>query len=111
MEDRRARSRRRLRESRRRCPQERPRQGRVGCIVLGRGEDDPKVRQWLATAAAVPGFIGFAIGRTSFWGPLLDWRAKRITRDATVAEIASRYEDFVDVFETTAETRRERAVA
>ena len=28
-----------------------------------------KVRQWLKTAAAVPGFIGFAVGRTSFWGP------------------------------------------
>src|SRR6266566_5388861 len=47
----------------------------VGCIILGRGEDDRKVRQWLATAAAVPGFIGFAVGRTSFWGPLVDWRA------------------------------------
>src|SRR6266403_3996382 len=30
----------------------------VGCIILGRGEDDKKVREWLATAAAVPGFIG-----------------------------------------------------
>src|SRR5439155_27354116 len=26
---------------------------RVGCIVLGRGEDDRKVRAWLATAAGV----------------------------------------------------------
>ncbi len=24
---------------------------RVGCIVLGRGEDDAKVHEWLATAA------------------------------------------------------------
>ena len=47
---------------------------RVGCIVLGRGEDDVKVRQWLKTAAAVPGFIGFAVGRTSFWDPLVDWK-------------------------------------
>src|SRR5262249_15181933 len=43
----------------------------VGCIILGRGENDKKVREWLATAAAVPGFIGFAVGRTSFWGPLV----------------------------------------
>src|SRR5690348_11676492 len=28
---------------------------RVGCIVLGRGEDDRKVREWLATAAGGPG--------------------------------------------------------
>src|SRR5260370_3035199 len=28
----------------------------VGCIVLGRGEDDKKVREWLTTAAHVAGF-------------------------------------------------------
>ncbi|HEV7910086.1 MAG TPA: DUF2090 domain-containing protein [Methylocella sp.] len=71
----------------------------VGCIVLGRGEDDCKVREWLETAAAVPGFIGFAIGRTVFWDPLAAWRSKQATRDQTVAEIARRYREFVDVFE------------
>jgi myo-inositol catabolism protein IolC len=79
---------------------QRDRRERVGCIILGRGEDDQKVREWLTTAAAVPGFIGFAVGRTSFWGPLVDWRAKKITRDAAVAEIARRYREFVNVFET-----------
>ena len=57
----------------------------VGCIILGRGEDDRKVQEWLTTAASVPGFIGFAVGRTSFWDPLVDWRGKKITRDAAVA--------------------------
>ena len=73
---------------------------RVGCIILGRGEDDRKVREWLTVAAAVPGFIGFAVGRTSFWDPLIDWRAKKITRHAAVAEIARRYQEFVGIFET-----------
>jgi 5-dehydro-2-deoxygluconokinase len=72
---------------------------RVGCIVLGRGEDDRKVRQWLATAAAVPGFIGFAVGRTTFWDALTDWRAGRIAREAAVAAIAGRYREWVDIFE------------
>jgi len=72
----------------------------VGCIILGRGEDDAKVREWLTTAAAVPGFIGFAVGRTSFWEPLVDWRANTITRNAAVAEIARRYKEFVEIFET-----------
>ena len=31
---------------------------RVGCIVLGRGETEKHVRDWLAIAAGVPGFIG-----------------------------------------------------
>lgn len=72
----------------------------VGCIVLGRGEDDEKVREWLSTAAGVSGFIGFAVGRTAFWQPLVDFRAKKITRDAAVAEIARRYREFADIFES-----------
>src|SRR6266403_280965 len=45
-------------------------------------------------------FIGFAVGRTSFWDPLVDWRAKTITRSAAVTEIARRYHAFVEIFET-----------
>ena len=71
----------------------------VGCIILGRGENDEKVREWLTTAATVPGFIGFAVGRTSFWGPLLNLRAGKITRATAVTEIASRYREYVDIFE------------
>jgi myo-inositol catabolism protein IolC len=74
--------------------------GRVSCIVLGRGEDDNKVREWLKTAAAVSGFIGFAVGRTDFWQPLVDWRSRNITRDAAVIEIARRYREFVEIFES-----------
>jgi len=78
------------------------RQGRnqVGCIILGRGEDDAKVREWLSIAAAVPGFIGFAVGRTSFWGPLVNWLAKKVTQDQAVDEISARYREFVTIFET-----------
>ena len=72
---------------------------KVGCIVLGRGEDDKKVRQWLTTAAGVPGFIGFAVGRTVFWDPLVNYRANKITRDAAVAQIAASYREWVDLFE------------
>ena len=71
----------------------------VACIVLGRGEDQEHVRTWIATAATVPGFIGFAIGRTDFWDPLVAWRAGKQTREATVAEIGRRYRTFVDIFE------------
>jgi myo-inositol catabolism protein IolC len=71
----------------------------VGCIVLGRGEDDRKVREWLGVAAAVPGYIGFAIGRTVFWDPLVAWRSKQATREQTVTEIARRYREFVDLFD------------
>ena len=71
----------------------------VGCIVLGRGENEQHVRACSATAAGVPGFIGFAVGRTTFWEPLIALRDKKITREAAVAEIARRYWQWVDVFE------------
>jgi myo-inositol catabolism protein IolC len=71
----------------------------VGCIILGHGEDGQKVDQWLATASGVPGFIGFAVGRTSFWDALVDWLAKKITREKAVDTIARRYRQFVDTFE------------
>jgi 5-dehydro-2-deoxygluconokinase len=72
---------------------------KVSCIVLGRGEDDKKVREWLAVAAGVPGFIGFAVGRTTFWDPCVDYRAKKISREAAVAEIARRYKEWIGIFE------------
>jgi myo-inositol catabolism protein IolC len=72
---------------------------KVSCIILGRGEDDAKVHQWLAIAAGVKGFIGFAVGRTVFWEPLVNLRAKKTTREAAVTEIARRYREFVAIFE------------
>ena len=71
----------------------------VGCIVLGRGEDEKKVREWLTVAAGVQGFIGFAVGRTVFWDPLINFRANQITRESAVAEIARRYRELVGIFE------------
>jgi myo-inositol catabolism protein IolC len=73
----------------------------VGCIILGRGEDEEQVRKWLITAASVPGFIGFAVGRTCFWDPLVAWRDKKSTREEAAQAIADRYHQFADMFEAT----------
>jgi myo-inositol catabolism protein IolC len=77
----------------------------VGCIVLGRAADDAKVTRWLETAASVPGFIGFAVGRSTFWGPLAAYVAGDTTRQQTVHAIAARYRNWTAVFE------RSRALA
>ena len=66
------------------------------------------MHEWLTTAAAVPGFIGFAVGRTDFWEPLVDWRAKKITREAAVAEIARRYVEFTRIFDADADVTARR---
>ena len=72
---------------------------KVSCILLGRGADDRKVRKWLEIASSVPGFTGFAVGRTTFWEPVVGWRAGKLTREAAVAEVARRYQEFVGIFE------------
>ena len=72
---------------------------KVSCIVLGRGENEAKVKEWLRVGAKVKNVIGFAVGRTSFWDPLVDWRGKKISREAAAAEIARRYREWVDIFE------------
>src|SRR4029078_7192189 len=71
----------------------------VGCIVLGRGAGARRVGTWLSDAASVPGFIGFAVGRTTFWDAVIDWRAHRLSREEATLEIARRYLQWVDIFE------------
>lgn len=71
----------------------------VGCIVLGRGADEAQVRHWLATAAGVAGFIGFAVGRTTFWDAVVGWHAHTLTRSDAVAQIALRLRGWVEPFE------------
>ncbi len=71
----------------------------VGCIVLGRGADENKVGDWLTIAASVPGFIGFAVGRTTFWDAVADFEAKKIERQEAVSRIAQRYRHWIATFE------------
>ena len=70
----------------------------VGCIVLGRGADEHKVVRWLTVAASVAGFIGFAVGRTTFWDAVADFVGKRATRSQAVARIAQRYHEWAAIF-------------
>ena len=71
----------------------------VGLIVLGRGAERDRVIHWLKTAARVPGFIGFAVGRTSFWQPLVDVEAKRISQEEAATQIAHNFEAWIHIFE------------
>jgi myo-inositol catabolism protein IolC len=71
----------------------------VGCIVLGRGSDEDAVVRWLTVAADVPGFIGFAVGRTTWLDALMAWRAHTISRDIAVARIAKRFHEWAAIFE------------
>jgi len=70
----------------------------VVCIVLGRGADDMQVEQWLRAGTGVPGIVGFAIGRTIFWQPLIEYKDGKKTADEATAAIADRFVRFYQVF-------------
>lgn len=72
---------------------------KVGCIVLGRASDEQEVRAWLKTAASVPGFIGFAVGRTTWWDAVMAWREKKVSREVAAAQIAKRYQEWSSIFD------------
>jgi myo-inositol catabolism protein IolC len=63
----------------------------VVCIVLGRGADLERVLEWLAVAAPVRGFSGFAVGRTEWLEALKGYVAGTRSRHETTREISDRY--------------------
>jgi myo-inositol catabolism protein IolC len=71
----------------------------VVCVVLGRGADDSKVDHWLAQAAPVDGFVGFAIGRSIWWDPLKAYVDGKIDRATGARTIAENYLRFIKVYE------------
>ena len=75
---------------------------KVGCILLGRGSDKPQVHKWLRVAAPVPGFIGFAVGRTNFSEPLKRFLENRNEEAAAVEAIAKNFKECIDVWQSAA---------
>ena len=71
----------------------------VACVVLGRGADDAAVDHWLRMGKGVPGYVGFAIGRSIWWDPLKAYVDGSSPRDEAAAKIAANYRRFVDVYE------------
>ncbi len=70
----------------------------VACVVLGRGADEAAVVHWLKQGAGVPGYIGFAIGRTIWWDALkayLDGATDRAEASKTISE---NYRRMIDVY-------------
>lgn len=71
----------------------------VGCVVLGRGADDAKVEAWLRAGAGVPGYLGFAIGRSIFNESVKGVASGAMDRSEGAALISRKYRHFVDVYE------------
>ena len=52
-----------------------------------------------APAAGVPGYAGFAIGRTIWWDAVKAWKEGTLTRAEAAAAIGAAYRKFIDVYE------------
>jgi myo-inositol catabolism protein IolC len=74
----------------------------VACIVLGRGASAARVEQWLRAGAGVPGYRGFAIGRTIWWDALVGFRDGKLARADAAKLIATNYLKAVDVYRAAA---------
>ena len=70
----------------------------VACVVLGRGADDAKVDHWLRMGSGVPGYIGFAIGRSIWWDPLKGYVDGSVAREDATSRISANYRRFIDVY-------------
>ena len=72
------------------------RQGR--CIVLGRHASQEQLDEWLRVAAPVEGFIGFAIGRSTWWDALEGRLSGSLSEDAVRAQVAANYTHFAQTY-------------
>ncbi|MCZ7526046.1 MAG: DUF2090 domain-containing protein [Acidimicrobiia bacterium] len=72
----------------------------VGCVVLGRGANAEKVEHWLRQGAGVPGYLGFAIGRTIWWDALAGYLDGSVSRDEATATISANYRRNIEVYES-----------
>jgi myo-inositol catabolism protein IolC len=71
---------------------------RVACVVLGRGADEAAVIHWLQQGSGVPGYIGFAIGRTIWWDALKAYVDGNSERDSASATISGNYRRMIDAY-------------
>lgn len=67
-------------------------------VILGRGAEESQVIHWLKTGAPVEGVIGFAVGRTIFWDPLVYYTSGQIGREEAIERININYQKFYNVF-------------
>jgi myo-inositol catabolism protein IolC len=68
------------------------------CIVLGRHAPQDKLEHWLQVAAPIPGWTGFAIGRSIWWDPLHAHLHDRCTADESRGDIKGAYLEYASYY-------------
>jgi len=70
----------------------------VACVVLGRGADEAAVVHWLRQGSGVPGYIGFAIGRTIWWDALKAYVDGNSSREGAAETISANYRRMIGAY-------------
>jgi len=70
----------------------------VGLVILGRGESKEKVEQWIITGRNIKGVIGFAVGRTVFSRPLIDYKDGKVSKEKAIEDISSNFQNLYKLF-------------
>lgn len=69
-----------------------------GIVILGRAATVDVVDGWIRAGSNVPGVLGFAVGRTVFWEPLVKYYDHSYSREEAITKIAENYIHFYNVF-------------
>ena len=64
----------------------RVRRGKVWVVVLGKGKEEERVREWLTTGAKTKSVIGFAVLGRVFWHPW--WIITKVSSPRLVGQSA-----------------------
>jgi len=70
----------------------------VKVVILGRGEEQKTVENWIRVGAKVKGVIGFAVGRTVFWEPLIEYKNGKIEKEKAIEIICNNFLHFYHIF-------------
>lgn len=73
----------------------------VGVIILGRAAEKHQVERWLKAGSHLEGIIGFAVGRTIFWDPLVEYRDGKTDRQTAVNQVCDNFVHFYKLFTET----------
>ncbi|KKQ38556.1 MAG: hypothetical protein A3H17_00755 [Candidatus Levybacteria bacterium RIFCSPLOWO2_12_FULL_37_14] len=70
----------------------------VGIVILGRSENQEKVEKWIKLGNKIKGIVGFAVGRTVFWKPLIDYKNGKIGKEEIIKIICNNFLHFYHIF-------------
>jgi myo-inositol catabolism protein IolC len=70
----------------------------VGIVILGRAENQEKVKKWIKSGNKIQGIIGFAVGRTVFWEPLVEHKNGKIEKEKAIEIISNNFLYYYHIF-------------